>query len=200
MVEVCAGGAVLSAEAQRQGFQVFPIDHSHNRFRAAATILVVDLANPDSRKFLPHLFEAVKPQWCHMGLPCGTCSRARERPVQSALRLAGAPNPRPLRSAEHFFGLPGLTPSESARVTGANEVYITAEILMYHCFLLEAFISLENPERSWLWALLAVLVKQRNDAAYNEWFFNLTDVSFDACMHGGKFPNFYEAQIVTDTF
>ena len=109
MVEVCAGSAVLSAEAQRQGFQIFPIDHSHNRFRAAATILVVDLAKPDSRKCLPHLFEAVKPQWCHMGLPCGTCSRARERPVQTALRLAGAPNPRPLRSAEHLFGLPGLT-------------------------------------------------------------------------------------------
>ena len=67
MVEICAGSAVLSAEAQRRGFQVFPIDHLHNRFRAAAAILVVDLSSPDSRQLLPQLFEAVKPQWCHMG-------------------------------------------------------------------------------------------------------------------------------------
>ena len=188
MVEICAGSAVLSAEAQRRGFQVFPIDHSHNRFRAAAAILVVDMSSPDSRQLLPQLFEAVKPQWCHMGLPCGTCSRAREKPVHSSLRSLGAPNPRPLRSPEQLFGISDLTPSESTRVQAANEVYRTAEVLIYHCFLLQIFISLENPERSWLWAILAVLVKRRPDTAYHQWFFGLADVSFDACMHGGNNP------------
>ena len=188
MVEVCAGSAVLSAEAQRQGFQVFPIDHSYNRFRSAAAILVVDLANPDAREFLPKLFQAVGPQWCHMGLPCGTCSRARERPVSSELRAAGAPNPRPLRTPDRLFGVEGLTKYEEARVQAANAVYATAEFLMYHCFLLQIFISLENPERSWLWAILTVLVKQRPDEAYQRWFFGLIDVSFDACMHGARYP------------
>jgi hypothetical protein len=46
------------------------------------------------------------------------------------------------------FGVEGLTKSEEARVQAANAVYATAEILMYHCFLLQIFISLENPERS----------------------------------------------------
>ena len=188
MVEICAGSAVLSAEAQRRGFQVFPIDHSHNRFRAAAAILVIDIASPDSRQLLPQLFEAVKPQWCHMGLPCGTCSRAREKPVHSSLRSLGAPNPRPLRTPEQLFGISNLTQSESARVQAANEVYTTAEVLIYHCYLLHIFISLENPERSWLWAILAVLVKRRPDTAYHQWFFGLADVSFDTCMHGGNNP------------
>ena len=188
MVEICAGSAVLSAEAQKKGFQIFPIDHSHNRFRAAAAILVIDLAHPDSRQLLPHLFETVRPTWCHMGLPCGTCSRARERPVSQALRAAGAPNPRPLRGPDHLFGLPNLSESESKRVHAANQVYMTAEILLYSCFLLNIFLSVENPERSWLWALLAALVKQRDDLAYQQWYFSLSDITFDACMHGGVFP------------
>lgn len=187
MVEICAGSAVLSAEAQRNGFQIFPIDHAHNRFRAAASILLVDLTTPDAKTMLPLLFQAVKPQWCHMGLPCGTCSRARERPVSAKLRQAGAPNPRPLRNSDNLFGVTGLTQSEQLRVTAANEVYATAEVLMYHIYLRGIFISLENTERSWLWAILTVLVKQRPDQDYQRWFFDLVDVSFDACMHGAKY-------------
>jgi len=188
MVEICAGSAVLSAEAQKRGFQIFPIDHAHNRFRAAAAILVIDLAHPDSRQLLPILFNTVRPAWCHMGLPCGTCSRARERPVSQALREAGAPNPRPLRGPDHLFGFPHLTDAEAQRVDAANQVYMTAEVLFYHCFLLDIFLSVENPERSWLWALLAALVKQRSDLAYQNWYFALSDITFDACMHGGAFP------------
>ena len=51
----------------------------------------------------------------------------------------------------------------------------------------EYFLSVENPERSWLWALLAALVKQRDDLAYQQWYFSLSDITFDACMHGGVF-------------
>eukprot|EP00435_Cladocopium_sp_Y103_P032289 s357_g8.t1 len=183
MVEICAGSATLSAAAQRRGFQVFPIDHANNRFRAAAAILVVDLAHPDSRQLLPRLFAAVRPSWCHMGLPCGTCSRARERPVSQALQSLGAPNPRPLRGPDNLLGLPGLTQAEQQRVNGANEVYITAELLLYQCFLLDIFLSVENPERSldiflsvenpersWLWALLASLVKRSNNGTI--WLIN----------------------------
>lgn len=68
-----------------------------------------------------------------------------------SLRSLGAPNPRPLRSPEQLFGISDLTPSESTRVQAANKVYTTAEVLIYHCFLLQIFILLENPERSSLW-------------------------------------------------
>ena len=46
------------------------------------------LANPDAREFLSKLSQAVGPQWCHMGLPCGTCSRAGKDPsAQSCAQL-----------------------------------------------------------------------------------------------------------------
>jgi hypothetical protein len=87
-----------------------------------------------------------------------------------------------------LFGFPHLTDAEAQRVDAANQVYMTAEVLFYHCFLLDIFLSVENPERSWLWALLAALVKQRSDLAYQHRYFSLSDITFDACMHGGAFP------------
>ena len=179
---------MLSAEAQKVGFQVFPIDHAHNRFRPLASIFQIDISSPNARELLPQMFQHVKPRWCHMGLPCGTASRARERPIKESLRRAGAPQPRPLRSAEHLLGLPGLTPFENAKVCAANEVYRVAESLIFQIFLLGAILTLENPERSWLWAILALLVKQRNNEKYTQWYFDLENVSFDNCMHGGAYP------------
>ena len=32
-----------------------------------------------------------------------------------------------------------------------------------------------------------MLVKQRNNAEYTEWYFNLVDTTFDACQHGSSF-------------
>ena len=77
MVEVCAGSAILSAEAQKAGFQIFPPDHSYNRFKPFAAIFQVDLSSPHSLELLVQFFREVQPIWCHFGLPCGTCSRAR---------------------------------------------------------------------------------------------------------------------------
>ena len=66
--------------------------------------------------------------------------------MSAKLRQAGAPNPRPLRDPDHLFGVAGLTQSEQIRVNAANEVYFTAEILLFHIYLQGIFISLENPE------------------------------------------------------
>eukprot|EP00435_Cladocopium_sp_Y103_P006911 s6056_g2.t1 len=122
-----------------------------------------------------------------MGLPCGTASRAREKPVAKRLRIDGAPQPRPLRDQNHLLGLPDLTPSEQYRVTAANKVYATAEHVLFLIFTLGLWVTLENPERSWLWAILAILVKQRSNSEYTAWYFDLTDTTFDACQHGSDF-------------
>eukprot|EP00435_Cladocopium_sp_Y103_P014978 s6236_g3.t1 len=45
-------------------------------------------------------------------------------------------------------------------------------------------VSIENPEHSWLWAILALLV---NNESYTQWYFNLADVTLDACQHGSNF-------------
>ena len=155
----------LTYETQRDTL----IDRSHNRFRAAVAIVVIDLVHHGARQLLPTLFETVWPTWCHMGLPCGTCFKARERPVSQARREVGAPNPRSPRGPDYLFGFPHLVEAGSKRVHAANQVYITAEVLLYSCFLLNIFLSVENPERSWLWALLAALDKQQDDLEYQHY-------------------------------
>lgn len=66
----------------------------------------------------------------------------------------------------------------------ANRIYQTAEAVLFAIFSLALFVSIENPERSWLWAVLALLVKRRCNDAYSQWYFSLQDVSFDSCVHG----------------
>ena len=107
-VEVCAGSATLSAEAMKTGFQVFPIDYGKNRFRAKASIFLLDLSETSSVGVIQHIIRFCKPDHAHFGLPCGTCSRARDLPVKRTLRMQGAPEPRPLRSGDKALGLPGL--------------------------------------------------------------------------------------------
>ena len=58
----------------------------------------------------------------HVALPCGTGSRARERPVPSRLKQQGAPQPRPLRDSAHVLGLPGLSPVDQCKVDAANKL------------------------------------------------------------------------------
>ena len=182
-VELCAGSAVLSSEASKQGFQTFAVDHEMNRFLPKSKIFLLDLSQETSQQLLSDMYRQMRPQWTHMGLPCGTASRAREKPVS----VWGAPQPRPLRDQNNLLGLDCLTESERHRVDCANKVYRTAEHVLFQIFLLGLWVSLENPERSWLWAILAMLVKQRNNAEYTEWYFNLVDTTFDACQHGSSF-------------
>ena len=66
----------------------------------------------------------------------------------------------------------------------ANVIHRHAILLLHVCFQLGCIVSIENPARSWLWALLAQLVKQHHDAQFVTWYFSLTATMFDACMHG----------------
>ena len=154
-VELCAGSAVLSSEASKRGFQTFAIDHEMSRFLPKSKIFLLDLSQDSSQHLLSDMYRQMRPQWTHMGLPCGTASRAREKPVS----VRGAPQPRPLRDQNNLLGLDNLTASEQNRVDGANKVYRTAEHVLFQIFLLGLWVSLENPERSWLWAILAMLVE-----------------------------------------
>ena len=49
-----------------------------------------------------------------------------------------------------------------------------------------ALVTIENPVRSWLWPLLAALVKAHGSKAFSEWFFSLQDYDFDACVYGSR--------------
>ena len=186
-MELCADCAVLSSEAAKRGFQTFAFDHKLNRFSPKAKIFQLDLAKAESGQLLSDMYHHMKPQWTQMGLPCGTASRVREKPVSNKLRAEGAPQPRPLRDQDNLMSLADLSPAEQRRVDGANQVYQAAEGILFIIFMLGLWVSIENPDRSWLWTILALLVKRRNDDEYSQWYFTLSDTTFDACQHGNNF-------------
>ena len=99
-------------------------------------------------------------------------------PVAQKLRDQGAPQPPPLRDADRLFGLDNLTQTEQIRVRLANEIYRTAVTIMECCFKANAFVILENPTRSWLWAILAALVKQSPNQALRDWYFQMRNADF----------------------
>ena len=65
-------------------------------------------------------------------------------------------------------------------------MYRTAVKVLIACYNCGAIVVIENPVRSWLWPLLALLVKQTNNKGFIDWYFSLHEVVFAACMFGGK--------------
>ena len=96
----------------------------------------------------------------------------------------------PLRDALHPLGLPNVGPMNQQRIDAANTVYRHAVRLLFALFRIGAFVTLENPLRSWLWTVLATLVKQfardKNCPEFLEWYFRFHPIEFDFCMHGGS--------------
>ena len=93
-----------------------------------------------------------------------------------------------MRDHEDLFGRPHLSARDQHRVESANEIYTTAVWVLLWCFQLSIAVTIENPFRSWLWAILAALVKRFDNTPFAAWFFNFIDVNFDMCMHGGARP------------
>ena len=181
-VEICCGAAGLSSALRRLGFKVYPIDHSSNRHSPKVKAVILDVANSQHLTILVSLLEACRPCHVHMGLPCGTCSRAREKPLPKHLQHRRAP--QPLRSEQHLEGLPSLTGSDLLKVQMANSLYKAAVVILEICRRLGCCITIENPLRSWLWMLLAHYVQLTGNQALIEWYANLECVMFDACAHG----------------
>ena len=153
--EICCGSAGLSAELRRLGFQVHAIDHSSNRHTPKVRTLVLDVSNLQQLSLLESMISFTKPCYVHLGLPCGTCSRARERPMPK--KLGGHAGPQPLRDANNLLGFAHLSGADLIKVTLANNLYRAANSLLQLCCLIGCLVSLENPARSWLWQLLQAL-------------------------------------------
>ena len=163
------------------GFAVLSIDHENNN--AEVPIVSLDLTTPSGVAILWDILSSPSLMAIHLGLPCGTASLARERPVSKTLQEQGAQNPPPLRSAEYPLGKPGLKPFHQAKVHSANLLYALAIEILVFCCRRGVIISLENPTNSWLWAALTLLSAQHSEEAaqaYNA----LEKVVFHACCHG----------------
>ena len=94
--------------------------------------------------------------------------------------------PRPLRDDHFLLGKPQLTEAESQRVESANRLYELAVRILRWAFLRNVFISVENPERSWLWAILALFVRRTCDESFQAWYQTCRKITFSACMWGSR--------------
>ena len=188
-VEVMCGSAKLTRALRSQGFDAIGVDHSRNKHTPCGPVVNFDLTKAHGKELLTKLFRQGRVKYVHLGPPCGTSSRAREKPVPKAKRREGAPQPPPLRSEEHPEGLPQLwldpppklfTLEHRVRVEKANVLYaLTAEIATW-CATDGVAFSIENPERSWFWFTPAIAALAHLPGVF--------DVDFAACNHGGQRP------------
>ena len=157
------GRGSLSRAALQAGLRVISIDHEVAQ--PFAPLVTLDLTSKTGCDILWTILSAPGLRAVHLGLPCGTSSRARELPIPQAMRQAGVPEPPPLRSAEFPLGLPNLAPHHQCRVDSANALYFLAVEVILWCFLRGIVVSVENPANSWLWAALVYLAREHSEEA-----------------------------------
>lgn len=143
-VDIFAGSAKLSKVMKDVSFQVLPIDSKFNRHTPAVKCLILDLTRNDHQQILFDIIKSENIAAINMGPPCGTSSRARERPLPSWQLKAGAHQPKPLRDAEHVRGLPDLNETDQIRVTAANTLYHFCVELAILCMDLNVPFSIEK--------------------------------------------------------
>ncbi|CAE7837068.1 gpt [Symbiodinium sp. CCMP2592] len=184
-VEVFAGCARLSSTFAAAGFQVLAVDGPHNKHSPLHQVWTLDLTIRHCQDALVKRLLCSPVFLVHIALPCGTGSRARERPLPAHLLAAGAPQPQPLRSSQHVLGLPDLCPSDQARVTSANLLSEFTIRLLALCHERGWHVSIENPVRSWMWSVLAHFTRQLKSPALASFFNDLHTVDYAQCMLGG---------------
>ena len=175
-VEAFCGRGRLSVALRDQGLSVLPVDH---RVRCTGLqVLRLDLHDDHDVSVFLEMLSSANVCLAHFGPPCGTASRARERPLPPELAHVQA---CPLRSDESPFGLPGLRASQAARVQAANKLYVITLVSLWILHVRGALVSCENPTASLFWRVADILAQDLPDPS--AWH-SLEDVSFHACMWG----------------
>ena len=167
-IEVCCGCARLSAHVRQCGFRVLAIDQSSNRHKPVFSVHRLDVSKDFAWELFDNLCLQERAIAIHFAPPCGTCSKARGRPLAD-----GTPGPPALRSHEFPMGLPGMVPGETSRVASANAIY---ERVALFCLSHDVAWTIENPRNSWLWDLPCM-----RDLVQKSMF-----VCYDNCMFGGE--------------
>ena len=182
-IEVCSGCGVLSAHLKDVGFDILPIDHAGNKHQVFVKYFQLDITVPDNQTLLFSIVETSYVFYIHGAPPCGTSSRAREKPLPSYLKQLGAYEPKPLRNALFVRGLAELTGIDKLRVEKANEIYDFIQDLFFLCHKLSILFTIENPRNSWMWLLLE---QRASSLGKSEIWSTLVAVSFQHCMVGGN--------------
>ena len=179
-LEVCCGSAGLSLELAALGWVVFALDKDCLIHSTSITPITADVRHESVRKELLAMAHHPDLKFVHMAPPCGTASRARDRPVAQHLRDRGFPNPPRLRSLDHPLGLPDLDrlhPRQHLHVLAANEVYSFCSAFAKALQAEKISWTIENPANSYYWHIPCVV--EPLDA-------ETEDIYMDLCMFGGK--------------
>ena len=180
ILELCGGSARLTKAFFNAGCDAFSIDWKRNASKPEGPSVLMDLCCPVIQAFLLKLTRTGRVKYIHAGPPCGTASRARDRPVPARLKALGAPEPKPLRSQSSPLGLPHLKGTDLLKVQLANQLYSFISVILSEASFLGALWSVENPYRSWYWQIPFVQALLKLE--------NVSDTIFPNCIHGGTRP------------
>ena len=177
VLEVFAGSARLSKAALEQGFASVAIDHKSDR-SCGISIQHYDLTDPCQLEsllvFIRENKDDIAMVW--MAPPCGTASKARERPLKHLEKL-GMKVPQPLRSKEQPDQLDGLSGVDKIKTEAANILYEAVKDIAIECYKRGIFTVVENPAGSHFWNTSPI--QQMQQACKGHF------VSFHNCCHGG---------------
>ena len=119
-LELCGGSARLTRALLDRGFECMAIDWHRNGSKPEGPSVLLDLTTAHAQQLLLSLVAKKRILFAHCAPPCGTASRARDRPLPASLQKQGAPCPEPLRSAAYPHGLPHLRGTDRVRVDTAS--------------------------------------------------------------------------------
>ena len=171
VVELCAGSAMLSSCFYEQGWEVFPVDHVHNRHHPLAKVCNLDLAEDSTWEYLHTVLNQHKIAYVHVAPPCGACSRTdwTDRqpscglswistcPALRLVRLANVLPPLSLRrvlrrrqSQRRPQSDGGSTPASSSSYRKRSGAQYSQDLLAEASTQLEPLSGLDLFERIWV--------------------------------------------------
>lgn len=177
-LEIFAGSGNLSTAVKDINLSVYAVDNQAKR-HSQVSIHVLDLTKQSDVAVLLDLTCHANIASAHLAPPCGTASRARERPLPASLAHIRAD---PLRSAEQPLGLEGLTGLDATRVAAANALYALTIVVFLILYVRGSTISIENPANSYFWAAVEQLMAQH--AWLRKLWDSMEDNTFQNCMYG----------------
>ena len=180
VLEIFGGSARLTRAFVEAGAEAFSVDWIRNSSKPSGPTVLLDLTTDAGKQIIMKLIKERRVISIHFAPPCGTASRAREKPISAALKAQGCVEPKPLRNNQYPEGLPSNVGTDALKVGLANILYaFTAEMcILAHS--LGILFSVENPANSLMWL--------------TSWFVTLISGSgmfctrFPNCAHGGQRP------------
>jgi hypothetical protein len=189
-LELFAGSGKLTRTFKRKAVKCTAVDNLRNKNASLVPCLKLDLTVAADQKHILQLLASGRIRFVWMAPPCGTASRARERPLSPKLFGAWGKAPIPLRTDDEPEGLSTLSGNDLLRVQAANALYRVVMTVVQTCRRLRIYYCIENPGNSLFWVIPWVHKEAQFREPSNKQIILLDtdediDVRYHACMHGG---------------